>query len=333
MEKPSEPFDPSNANEPTYQAMGPGSNPATPERSQFRELVSDLKSLPFNALFPFQSWLKDGLWNQPLTRTIMLLALFPLGIHYFLGQEATIQKTGWAFGMYFAAIWAYLLHLMIRPEGIRWVTAAAIGVFTTVIGIVTVVVVQKFPVISWLYTATESDFSPFRLVGFVLGVGVLEETVKLLPVAYLVIKLQQVRDLKQAAYYAGISGLIFGVAEAVTYLYLYRLVDLQSIQDWGDINNGTTITLQMIRLITLPFLHCMFSSIAGYYLGLTLYSKGRNRALLVFGLGLAALVHGLYDFFSQSMLGLLVAAITILLFSGYLKSARSITETLQGNKG
>ncbi|GGJ27119.1 PrsW family intramembrane metalloprotease [Deinococcus roseus] len=300
--------------------------------SQFGTLLRDLKALPFNALFPFADWLKAGLLGQPLTRTILLMALFPLGIYYFLGQNASIQTSGWAFGVYFAAIWAYILHLMVRPENIRWSTASGVAFFTTLVGIATVLFVQKFPVISWLYAATESPFSPLRLVGFILGVGVLEEAVKLAPVVYLVLKLREVKDLKQAAYYAGISGLAFGVAEAVSYLYLLRLQDVGQLVYGGPLNNGSTIILQMVRLITLPFLHCMFSSIAGYYIGLSLYSREKHRAWIVFGIALAAIIHGLYDFFSSSYLGIVVAAVTILLFAGYLYSSRNITEQVESQK-
>ncbi|GEM44618.1 PrsW family intramembrane metalloprotease [Deinococcus cellulosilyticus] len=300
-----------------------------PSKSQLGDLVRDLKALPYNALFPFSDWLKAGLIGQPLTRMVLLLALFPLGIHYFLGNNASIQTSGWAFGVYFAAIWAYLLHLMVRPQSIRWSAALGVAIFTTLLGIVTVLFVQKFPVISWLYAATESPFSPFRLIGFILGVGLLEEAVKLAPVVYLVVKLREVKDLKQAAYYAGISGLAFGVAEAVSYLYLYRLMDIGQLVYGGPLNNGNTIILQMVRLITLPFLHCMFSSIAGYYVGLSLYSRERHRAWIVFGVGLAAIIHGLYDFFSTSYLGIIMAAVTILMFSGYVYSSRKITEQVE----
>lgn len=302
------------------------------KNSQWGELVRDLKALPYNALFPFSDWLKAGLLRQPLTRIVLLLALFPLGIHYFLGREASIQTSGWAFGVYFAGIWAYLLHLMIRPEKIRWTAALGVGVFTTVVGIATVLFVQKFPVISWLYAATESPFSPLRLIGFVLGVGVLEEAVKLAPVVYLVVKLRQVKDLKQVAYYAGISGLAFGVTEAVSYLYLYRLMDIGQLVYGGTLNNGNTIILQMVRLITLPFLHCMFTSIGGYYVGLSLYSKEKHRAWIVLGLVLAATIHGLYDFFSASSFGIVVAGVAILLFAGYLYSSRNITEHVETHK-
>ena len=162
-----------------------------------------------------------------------------------------------------------------------------------------------------------------------LGVGVVEESVKLLPVFWLAVKLREISTPREAAFYAGISGLAFGVAEAVSYSMNYTDI-AQYAAVYGGIGNGNYVLWEFLRLISLPFLHCVFSGVAGYYVGLSLLAPKRRNALLLLGVGLAALTHGLYDFFSGSWLGLVVAGIAILMFIAYIRSAEHITQHITG---
>ena len=219
--------------------------------------------------------------------------------------------------------------LVVQPGDIKRRNIGIVIGFTAVIGIIIVLVLQQLPFISTLYSATEWSFSPFRLVGYVFGVGLVEESVKLLPVWWLATKMKEIRTPREAAFYAGISGLAFGVAEAVSYSINYTQINALA-NLYGGLGNGNYVLWEFLRLISLPFLHCVFSGIAGNYLGLSLLAPQRRTALLLLGLGLAALVHGLYDFFSGNWLALVVAALAILMFVAYVRSAESITQRITG---
>lgn len=72
--------------------------------------------------------------------------------------------------------------------------------------------------------------------------------------------------------------------------------------------------LQTLRLISLPFLHCVWSSVAGYYIGLGLLQREKAAALAVVGLAAAAVLHRLYDCFAGSLLSLAVPALAVPVF-------------------
>lgn len=329
--------------EPTQPAPPPSPRPTTSQldaavsplvaapRSErpIQNLIDDFKALPFDVLFPVKRWLGDQPWKMRWVQALLFFALFPLSLSHLWGSDAEIHDAAWAIGSYFALLWGYVLWLLVQPGTLKRRNLLITGAFTAVVGVLLVLLLQQLPFINVLYDATEWSFSPLRLVGFVAGVGLVEEAVKLLPVFWLAVKLREIRTPREAAFYAGISGLAFGVAEAVAYSISYT--DLNTIgMAYGVVGSGNYVIMEFLRLISLPFLHCVFSGIAGYYLGLSLLAPQRRTALLLLGLGVAALIHGLYDFFAGSWLGLLVAGLAILMFVAYLRSAEHITQHITG---
>ncbi|MHA0034801.1 PrsW family glutamic-type intramembrane protease [Deinococcus sp. PESE-13] len=316
----------------TAPSVSDGISPVTPQRTErpLQNLIDDFKGLPFDVLFPVQRWLGDRPWKMRWVQALLFFSLFPLLLSKLWGSEAAIENTAWALGSYFALLWGYVLWLVVQPGAIKRRNIGMTVGFTAIIGVVIVLMLQKLPFISTLYSATEWSFSPVRLVGYVAGVGLVEEGVKLLPVLWLATKMREVRTPREAAFYAGVSGLAFGVAEAVTYSINYTQINEWATMSGVGLGDGNYMLWEFLRLISLPFLHCVFSGIAGYYLGLSLLAPAQRTALLFLGLGLAATVHGLYDFFSGSWLSLVVAAAGILMFVAYLRSAEHITQHITG---
>lgn len=295
-------------------------------------LIDDSKALPFDVLFPVKRWLGDQPWRMRWVQALLFFALFPLSLAHLWGSEAEIRDAAWAIGSYFALIWGYVLWALVQPGNVKRRNMLIITAFTAVVGVFLVLTLQQLPFISTLYDATEWGFSPLRLIGFVAGVGLVEEAVKLLPVFWLAVKLREISTPREAAFYAGVSGLAFGVAEAVAYSIQYT--DFNTVgMAYGMVGSGNYVVSEFLRLITLPFLHCVFSGIAGYYLGLSLLAPQRRTALLLLGLGVTALLHGMYNFFSNGWLGLAVAGVAILTFVAYLRSAEHITQHITGQTG
>ncbi len=309
----------------------PRSTGVSPTRTErpIQNLIDDFRALPFDVLFPVRRWLGDQPWKMRWVQALLFFALIPLTLSKLWGSNAGIQDTAWALGSYFALLWGYVLWLIVQPGRLKRRNIGLTVGFTAIIGVLLVLLLQKLPFISALYSATDWSFSPVRLVGFVLGVGVVEEGVKLLPVFWLAVKLREISTPREAAFYAGISGLAFGVAEAVSYSIDYTNV-AQYAAVYGGIGDGNYVLWEFLRLISLPFLHCVFSGVAGYYVGLSLLAPQRRTALLLLGVGLAALTHGLYDFFSGGWLGVVVAGIAILMFIAYIRSAEHITQHITG---
>ena len=78
-------------------------------------------------------------------------------------------------------------------------------------------------------------------------------------------------------------------------------------------------------MVALPFFHCTFSAIAGYYIGIAALRPNRARPLLIVGIGLVGTLHGLYNYFGGAWLGAALMVVILLLFVFYARSADDIT--------
>src|SRR5262249_11021273 len=222
--------------------------------------------------------------------------------------------------------WLTVLSLFMKPERMPYALFAQIWFFTVIAGIFLVLFIQQLPLVSQLYAGTKSNDLAVRWFSFVCGVGVLEEGSEALPAHLFVYRKRPAPGPLTFAYLGAVSGLAFGVAEAVSYSYLYA----HGLEK-GALGFGDYIVVQFLRLISLPLLHAMFSGIVGYFMGLAALYKSAPRALILIGLGLAALLHGTYDTFSGSWLGVAVAAVTLLIFVSYVRTSDRIQGELLGN--
>jgi RsiW-degrading membrane proteinase PrsW (M82 family) len=121
-----------------------------------------------------------------------------------------------------------------------------------------------------------------------LTVGVIEETLKFIPLALYIYKKRYFNEMTDGVIYFALAGMWFGVIESIGYAMAY----------------GTEVGF--MRIILAPFLHAGFSSLAG--MGLIKFKLTRNPAYLLTGLGAAILLHGMYDFFLFSQDALLAMA-------------------------
>ncbi len=286
------------------------------------ELVSDLRGLPFSALFPVGAWLADRPWNLLWVRWFLFFAFFPLLLGALLGSDLTLNKVAWGYGLYFAVLWAVLLHLCLRPERVPVRRTIGIFLFTVMIGIPLLFAAQKLPIVRTLYTASDSVSLVPRALGYILGVGLIEEATKAFPLYWLFLHQKKPAGLREIIFLGAISGLAFGVAEAVNYSFRYAVYTEFDLMGYGDY-----ILTQLLRFISLPLLHALWAAVVAYFIGLAMHAPQRKNALLIVGLGAMAIVHGVYDVFATlrsvalSNWGTLaIAAVSGLIFVGYARS-------------
>lgn len=285
-----------------------------PSRTPDPARPSSSLPLPLEQLLPVRSWLE--VLKLPLLRWTLLFALLPLGVQYFFSGSIDVNLAARVVGFYFAVLWGYILMNLLGFFNIKARNILVPLIFTPAVGIALVLLLQQFPGFNLLYNATEQGFDPFRLLGYVAGVGVLEETVKILPILWLCYFAREIFSPKEAAFYAAVSGLAFGIAESARYLSAY---DPQTT----NFSSGQYVILQFIRLITLPLLHAAFSGLVGYYVGLGISRPKSRRMLVIFGIAASAVVHGLYDFLN-GWPSLLIAGFAIVAFVGTARSNEHI---------
>ena len=144
-------------------------------------------------------------------------------------------------------------------------------------------------------SVTRPFFTPLGFAGsvlfFFLIVGPVEESVKLLAVrlyAYVDVRFDAVID---GAVYGAIAGLGFAVIENL--LYIAQTVELAELSlGLAALGAGDGITA--LRALAGPG-HVVYSAFAGYYLGLAKFNPGQRGPIVLKGILIAAVIHGLYN--------------------------------------
>jgi RsiW-degrading membrane proteinase PrsW (M82 family) len=285
-------------------------------RFHFPHAFRELRAIGWQTILPASEWIASKPWNLLWIRWFMILALFPLLMVYWI-QTAHLdfRQIAVAFAVYFAVIWGIAFSAFLKPEIVLRETLA-VGAFTAVVGIFLVLSIQRAPLVRDLYDYAEANSRVGRLVGFTLGAGLVEELAKAIPVFWLYIRKRKPASLNTIVFIACVSGFAFGISEAADYS-----IDYAFGLEAGDWALGEYLILQFTRLITLPLLHAVWAGTLGFFIAASLYTPSARSGLALFGIVLAVALHGLYDTFSDSFLGVAIAIASILVFVSYVRGA------------
>lgn len=288
---------------------GPPGQRLSPRRTEF---LQSLLSFKFAAVVPYQDVFSARLYRSGTVKLLLFFGLFPL-VADLVTDQRDLEQAAWVLGLYYASIWGVVLYHLIKPPRFAWSDVGRCVLFTAFVGVPLLLIVQQVPPFSLLYAAINLGWL-WRLVGFVLGVGVLEEVCKALPVYLFLLRSGKLSDPLTSAFYGTMSGLGFAIAEGATYSlgYAFGLVR-------GDLGFGSYVLVNTIRFVTVPLFHAILAGIVGYFIGLAAINPARRGAILVIGVAIAAVLHGLYNTFAGGLLGFLVIAFSILLFVSYLR--------------
>ncbi|MEB3337766.1 MAG: PrsW family glutamic-type intramembrane protease [Leptolyngbyaceae bacterium] len=274
-------------------------------------------------LIPYREVVNVDLYNNGTVRLLLFLSLFPLTGRLIFGKAEHLELTAWILGIYYSFIWGVVLDDLIKPPHFSWGHALKCALFTIFIGIPLLLLLQQVPPFNLLYaTLKQQDIS--SVIGFILGVGVLEELCKASPLYLFLFQTHRLNDPLTASFYGAISGLGFAIAEGGEYSlrYAWGLAE-------GEVGFGSYILINTIRFISLPLFHAIWSAIVGYFMGLAALHPSRQWIIMGTGIGISAVLHGLYDVFSGSILGVIIIAFSILLFVTYLCRSEQMAIAMQ----
>jgi protease PrsW len=281
-----------------------------------------LRSFQLNTIFPYRDVLSLDLYRNHTVRLLLFLGVFPLVINLF-AEQASLAQTAWLLGIYYASIWGVVLYNLIRPPQFSWSNTLKCTLFTTFIGIPTLLLFQRVPPFNTLYDAVNGGLVA-RAVGFVFGVGLLEEICKALPVYLLLLRPGKLNDPQTSAFYGAMSGLGFAIAEGAAYSLRYAFGLSR-----GEIGLGSYVAANTIRFVSLPLFHAILAGIVGYFMGLAAINPSRQNAILLIGMTIAIVLHGLYNTFAGGILGPFIIGFTILLFVSYLRRSKQMVDEMQ----
>jgi protease PrsW len=275
----------------------------------FRVLAPHLV-LPFKEVQRFD-WLK----NRKLI-AIAAVGLVPL---FVLFAFRNLQTAFWAMAIYFSALWGLFFYYLFPTAGVRLSTSLLCFFTTGILSISVLLIAYTLPPLSWLVHDVASR-QPFnRVIAYIFAIGLPEELCKSLTL-FALLKKSDPLSPQLMVFYGLMSGLGFGI---------YEGVDYQMGRNFRYATGGAEYyLLNLVRLTTLPFLHAMWTGIAGYFIGFAGLFPRRRRGLMLIGVGVPALLHGLYNTFNQTIIGLGIALLSVLALNVYLARSVDFEEAL-----
>src|SRR4051812_45743974 len=141
------------------------------------KLKAEIRALPLGRVIPLAAWWRDQPWNLLWVRWFLLYALLPFFLLHGI-EQVGIGHAALGFGVYFALTWLIVLTLCMRPERIDVGLLLGVALFTAIVGVACVSLVAQLPVIKSFSANTGSVSLPARWIGFLIGVGLVEEVAK-----------------------------------------------------------------------------------------------------------------------------------------------------------
>lgn len=295
-----------------------------------------------------------GILGGAVSPWIFVFGLAPMVFGFF--QEfmgVRFSHTAWLFSAYFCVLWAWILGALTGGVESMWRRGLGYGLFTAFVGIVMLFTWQAIPWVRALYAGTQTNSAVFQLLGFVFGVGLFEELCKVSPVLLFGLQARTLKTGGHGLYWGMMSGLGFAMSEGVQYTVDYWSsavgMGASHIQEciekatdlYGTVQHdafltkfqgllpmmfeqyGSIVVAQLIRFMSLPLLHAAWAGVVGYAAAVAV--RNSQWSVLFGGLGLSALLHGLYNFFSPGVLSLVTATISIALTLGLMAHEQRIS--------
>lgn len=271
-------------------------------------LVSQLKNIGSELIIPKSSFSKKQLLSDQRLIILALIGLVPsLTMMIPLGDFMVF----YLISLYFAIIWGMFFYYFFKTPQVD-VKTTLITFFATQLIVFILWDILALPAFNPFYLLIDAAF-PINTLGFIFGVGLTEELVKLIPLLLICNRAKEPQIPQTLVYYGLMSGIAFGVFEGVQYQ-----MGINAEQEYT-----TAYYLNILRLTSLPFIHAVWCGIAGYFISFaSLYPKYRI-SLYFLALVIPALLHGLYDTFCGTLLGIAIALpimfVTVILLNAYLK--------------
>ncbi len=268
---------------------------------------------------PIWSWLKDPMLRRWYRLLVAVYAMVPLVYLAVFSHSTDVRDMGWAYCLYVAPLWALVFWYLIKPGPIlklhMLLGAIVVGAELLLIPAVTLPWEDKLAPVN----------TSHNLIQWIYGVGYAEELTKAIPILALAMVLlygfDKKLDVRMWMLLGTISGLIFGVYEAST---VYVPVDVVLIAKSGPV----FILAFAERVFVDGFEHAIWTAIAAFFIGLGMNYHRQRIPLWIFGISLAAVLHGLNDWSTSEWASLWpwigIQAFSVFLFLGYTVSAASI---------
>lgn len=278
-------------------------------------LIRQLKSLDFKLVFPWQEIKTLQFFKD---RKLLYLAGVGLSPMVALALAPGNWAGYWLIAMYFSGLWSVFFYYLFRTPQIESRLCFLCFFFTGFIAVTVLMLVQTIPPWNVLYRMAKSTNFLSRFAGMFLGVGINEELCKAAVLFWLVKRPGKLMIPQSVVFYGMMSGLGFGIYEGVGYQ--------QTVNRAQGVD--TAYFLNVVRLTSLPFLHAIWTGIAGYFIAFAALYPKRQLGLWLVAIGIPALFHAIYNTFGWNLLGLGVAMLSVIILMTYLANCIRMQQSL-----
>lgn len=279
--------------------------------------ISQLKAIGSGLIMPIdlfrnKKWLSD--------KRLLVLALIGLGPSFIMLLPIRGFMVFYAVSLYFSVIWGLFFYYFFKTNQVSLKATLSVFFLTQVL-VFLLWDVFRLPQLNPFYQLINKTFI-FNLLGYVFGVGLTEEFVKILPLFILYRFAKEPLQPKTLVFYGLMSGIAFGVFEGVQYQMSVNM----------NLDYTSSFFMNIARLTSLPFLHAMWAGIAGYFIGFAKLYPHYRGALYFLAIAMPSVLHGLYDTFCGAYLGILIVLpitfLAVFLLTTYIKQGQNYQSKL-----
>ena len=275
------------------------------KRQNNGSIIKQVLTIGRELLIPSFDFIKKDLFKD---KRLIYLASIGLAPAFLIRFTFESYLTFYAIALYFSVLWAVFFFSQFRTQQIE-IKKTIVIFFLSQITALILVNLQSFPPFSILYSFTDSSIIITRIVGFIFGVGILEEFIKSVPLYFILNKTKEPLIPQTLVLYGLISGIGFGVLEGVIYQTGVN----------SELEYNSAFFMNVARLTSLPFLHAIWCGISGYFLSFSQLFPLNRKGLILLSISVPAILHGLYDVFTWSIIGLAITIFSVLLLVFYIK--------------
>ena len=253
--------------------------------SQIKEIGHEL-ILP-STIFTKEPWKKD--------KQLFILSLVGLTLSGLMVVAPLLNAyiLFYFIALYFSVIWGLFFYYLFKTEQVNLKTTVFLF-FSTQVLTTLIFYVFNISAINPFEGLYDTGNVFISLISCILGIGVIEEIVKVLPVFLILYFSKNVIKPQTAVFYGLMSGIAFGVYEGVS----YQLGPNFQMLLENEVSQAYVFSYlsNIARLTSLPFLHAIWCGIASYFVAFAFLYPRFRVALYFLAILVPAIIHGLYDY-------------------------------------
>ena len=249
-------------------------------------------------LLPLRRLNDEAILGSPVTWTLVFFGLGPLFVSA-VAEDPLLRIRLFDFGC--GALWVIFFYAALRTESATSRTVLAVFSGSVLFAVLYFGLLASWPPVSTLAVwAAPGHGFPLRLSAALGGAALVQEAGKLALLFLVTRSIRAVDTVADGLFYGLIAGAAFGLCATLVHTWPIGPAGESALRSGGDEPSTAlyaAFLARAVRAVTLPFLHAVWTAIAATFLAQGFPPTGRKAApgRAALGLGLAVVLHGLYE--------------------------------------